>query len=313
MPLAPEPEPVYGDLVEVEPPPRGCANRLLISFVLASFLFLCVAMIGLAGLAGYRDGVNDAATYAMNTKIADIGTQEAHIGQDQQAGRWESVLARCQYVATLRPGDQAMANCMSQAEQALSATPSPSITPTATATLNPPTDTPTVNPIGESDGTPTVTANPTEALLLDLWTRAQEAFRQNQYETARSYLEALQEADKTYDAHDVVDMLCNTYQALGNMYQNPAQLSQMIVTINKALDLNCPLRPSQGDWRFTIQVSELYLSAKGYLEAGNYSLADTVFKRFMSADPSGYLDGKTLACQAFSKAGDSAAIQTYCH
>ncbi|MHB8625162.1 MAG: tetratricopeptide repeat protein [Aggregatilineales bacterium] len=301
--------PVYGEVIEADAPRRGCANRLLVLFVLASFLFLCIATIGFAGVAGYRDGQATAAVYATNTQIADISTQVSHITQDIQSGRWESALARCQYVATLHPGDPGMVNCIQHAEQVLSVTPTPAATltsapttPLATATILTPTSAP--------DVTPTVTTNPTEALLLDLWTRAQETFRQNQYETARGYLEALQEADKTYNAHDVVAMLCSTYESLGNIYQNPAQVSQMVVVMNKALGMNCTLQRT--DWAFTVNAAELYLDAKGYLVAGDYSRADTVFKRFMAL-ASGYLDGKAYACQAFNKTGDSAAIQTYCH
>lgn len=304
-----ESEPVYGDVVEVDQSRRGCANRLLILFVLASFLFLCAATVGLAGLAGYQDGVKLAATSQMNTEISDIGTQESHISQDQQSGRWEPVLARCQYVATLRPGDPAMENCINQAELALSATPTLSATFTPTTAASVPTTVSSLVPVVVSDVTPTVTVNPTDALLLDLWTRAQEAFRQNQYETARSYLEALQEADKTYNAHDVVGMLCSTYEALGTIYQNPAQLSQMVIVMTKALTINCTLQRT--DWAFTVNAAELYLDAKGYLAAGDYSRADTVFKRFIAMAP-GYLNGKTLACQAFAKAGDTTATQTYC-
>jgi hypothetical protein len=221
------------------------------------------------------------------------------------------VLARCTRIATERPGDPAIVNCINQAEQALSATPTLAVTQTLSATTLPaPTITlAVVSPTGLADVTPTVTVNPTEALLLELWTRAQEAFRQSQFETARGFLEALQEADKTYNAHDVVTMLCSTYESLGNIYQNPAQLSQMVVVMNKALSMNCRLQHT--DWAFTVNAAELYLDAKGYLVAGDYSRADTVFKRFM-AIASGYLDGKTYACQAFNKAGDSAATQLYC-
>lgn len=301
--------PVYGEVTEPERPRRGCANRLLIPFVLASFLFLCIATIGFAGIAGYRDGEVTAAVYATNTRTADINTQVAHIGQDVQTGNWDSALVRCQYVATLRPGDSGMANCIQQAEQALSVTPTLAATLPATPTVPLPTATPpaATNP---PHVTPTVTTNATEALLLDLWTRAQEAFRQDQYETARGYLEALQEADKTYNAHDVVAMLCSTYESLGTLYQNPAQVSQMVVVMNKALAMNCSLQRS--DWAFTVNAAELYLDAKGYFVAGDYSRADTVFKRFMGM-AAGYLDGKTYACQAFNKVNDTAAIQTYCH
>ena len=306
------------DTSEKEVKPRGCSNALLVAFVLFDLLFLCVAAVGFAGLAGYRDGVNDAATLAVNTQSAAVSTQLPRIAQDLSAQNWDSLLVRCQYVATLRPGYPGMDGCINQAEQKLSATPTPM--PSLTYTLSP-TNTPTLpatattassNP-SAADLTPTqlapVTATP--AFLPELFARAQEAIRQQQYETAIGYLEAIRETDVTFFKNDVTALLCSTYETVGTNDQNTGQLSEMIVVMNKALKMNCHLQAGTGSWEFTINVTELYLSARDYLNGGNYAEADRVFKLFMTQAPN-YLDGKTLACQAFAKAGDTAATQNYC-
>jgi hypothetical protein len=315
-----EPEPI-----EPETKPRGCSNTLLVAFVLFDLLFLCITAIVLAGVAGYRDGVNDAATLAINTQSAAISTQLPHINQDLAAQDWESLLGRCQYVMTLQPNYPGMSNCISQAEQKLSATPtpapsltftpSPTLSPTGTATRTPNVATITVTSGGSvsvAGITPTlapVTATP--AFLPELFARAQEAIRQQQFETAIGYLEAIRETDATFFKNDVTALLCSTYETVGVNDQNTGQLSEMIVVINKALKMNCHLQGGTGSWEFTVNVTELYLSARDYLNGGNYAEADRVFKLFMSQAPN-YLDGKTLACQAFAKAGDTAATQNYC-
>src|ERR1700694_1187400 len=104
---------------DAEPSPGGCSNPRLILFVILSLLFLFAAIVGLAGVAGFRDGTNDFRTRQVNTQVADINTQVAHISQDVQANRWNLVLVRCAYVATLQPGDITMANCIKQAQQVL--------------------------------------------------------------------------------------------------------------------------------------------------------------------------------------------------
>ncbi len=214
-----------------------------------------------------------------------------------------------------------MGQCIAQAELRLSATPTPLPSATATVTLTPDPPTATVSPAlpvpiatGIATGAATQagagpTANPTTAILQEFLARAQEAIRQNQYESAVAYLEAIREADKTFDANEVFNTLCSSYETLGRNYEASNQLSEMVVVINKALAMNCKLQDN--NWSFTVDVVELYLSAKGYLDAGNYALADQVFLKLMNID-TGYLDSKTLACQAFSKAGDTSALQTYC-
>ncbi len=85
--VAPQASSEPNDEVQIEPR-RGCGNRLMVGLVLVALLLMCVTMVGLAGVAGYRDGVNDAATYAINTQIGAVSTQIPHITQDVQDGRW---------------------------------------------------------------------------------------------------------------------------------------------------------------------------------------------------------------------------------
>ncbi len=298
-----------------EPSARGCANPLLILFVLASLLLLFVAIVGLAGVSGYRDGVNDAATYGANTRIAAIGTQIPHIVQDLQAARWDSALARCQYVDRLRPGDQNIARCIAQSQQGLSATPT--FTPTATPLPATSTVAPTVTPTNASVGIATqaatlaATSADNAAFAPQAWlARAQEEIRKGNYETAMNYLEAICGADAAFDKQEVETTLCSTYETLGNQYQSDNKLSEMVIVITKAEAMNCHLNP-QSAWDFTINAAQLYLDAKGFLDAQNYSLADRDYLKLMAIAP-GYMDTAKLACQAFGKAGDTAASKKYC-
>jgi len=312
-PIAAEAAAIAPDEAEAPIESRGgCARLILPGLVLTALAFICVALVGLAGVAGYRDGVNDGATRAAGTRISAINTQLPRIADDLHAGRFDLALKRCQYVATVRPADPQIVQCLSQAAQALSATPTPSPSATATGTATVAIS-PTASALPASttpNVPPTATLNGTTGFLDSLWAQAQDSLRKNDYATAIQDLEALREYDPTYNARQIFQTLCSTYETQGRQNEANNQLSEMVVVINKALKLNCTLKAT--DWTFTIDVVELYLSAKGYADAGNYALADKIFRDQLMPIDSGYLDTKRIACDTFTKAGDTAAFNQYC-
>ncbi len=281
-------------------PASGCGSPLLIGAVALAFLCLFVTSVGLAGYAGWRDGVQSAQTRKAATVVAYAGAQATLARQDCDEGRYELCNERCAYVATQQPGFPGMEACMSLAQIALSATPTPTATVTVALSPAPPTPTPGSTTAASTESAGGFTAE-------ELYARAQEAFRRPDYEEAMKWLEALRGLNADFHRKEVEDMLVVTYQALGGQYQFEGRLSEMIVVIKKALQIR-PLPNT--DWEFTINAAELYLSAKGYLDAGNYELADKVFIRLMDTAPS-YLDSKALACTAFASANDSASLKKY--
>lgn len=304
VPLEREPDP---DAIVIPDEPRGCSNPLLIVFVTLCLLLLFVATVGLACVAGYRDGVNDAAIYAARTKVAVLGTQRAYIITDQQSANWEAALVRCQYVGTLQPADPAISKCINDAQRALSATATATITPTlALPTVTPTTLASTAPPSASTPGPSTASTgfDPQE-----WYARAQEELRNGNLEQARDLLEAVRGADPTFNQKEVETALCSTYETLGSQYDRERRLSEMVIVINKALKMNCRLSPN-ANWEFTINAAQLYLDAKGYLDAGNYAQADSVFRKLMRLTTI-YQNTKELACQAFAKAGDTDALKTY--
>lgn len=272
----------------------GCQNPLLIGTVLLMLLCLCVTLVGLAGFVGYRDGVNGAATKRAVALVGTIGAQATLAQTDCTAGRFELCNERCKYISTQQPSFPGMAACMSGAQLALSATP----VPLATATpVQPAATAPTVDPSAAN------TASGGTCSPEELFVRGQEAYRSTDYEGAMKWLEALRGCNGDYQRATVEDMLVGTYEALGKLYQNQGRLSEMVVVIQKALKIRSL---PDTDWEFTVNATQLYLDAKGYLAAGDFRRADNVFNRLMDIAPT-YLDTKTLACQAFAGAGDTAA------
>jgi tetratricopeptide (TPR) repeat protein len=270
----------------------GCGNPLLVGLVAVTLLVMAVATIALAAIAGWRDGGIARQTQRAVALVATLDRQATLGWQDIANQQYELAFSRCDYVVTLQPFYPEMHACMSTAQAALNATP----TPTATPTPIPPTPTPSLTP-------PSGGFSPEE-----LFARGQEAVRRTDYESAMGWLEALRALDASYRRQDVEDMLVQIYLALGQQYRFEGRLSEMVNVIEKALKI----RPLTGtDWGFTVDAAKLYMSARGYLDAGNAALAAQVFARLMATAPTFSSDTKALACQAFAAAGDVANAQKY--
>jgi tetratricopeptide (TPR) repeat protein len=273
---------------------RGCGNPLLVGLVAVMLLVMAVATIVLAGIAGWRDGGIARQTQRAAALAATLDRQATLGWQDITNQQYALAFSRCDYVVTLQPFYPEMHACMSTAQAALNATSTPTITPTPVLpTLTP---APSLTP-------PTGGFSPEELLA-----RGQEAIRRTDYESAMGWLEALRALDATYRRQEVEDALVQIYQALGQQYRFEGRLSEMVNVIEKALKI----RPLTGtDWGFTVDAAKLYMSARGYLDAGNNALAAQVFARLMATAPTFSSDTKVLACKAFAAAGDTASAQKY--
>ncbi|MCC7205728.1 MAG: hypothetical protein IT323_00380 [Anaerolineae bacterium] len=279
----------------------GCGSRLLVALVVLILMGMALVTLALAAVAGWRDGGLIRQTERAGAVAATLDRQATLGWQDLNEGRYELAFTRCDYVATLQPGYPDIRACRSTAQARLNATPLP------TATDAPAVSTPTTPPISP---TPSLTppANPGGFSPAELFARGEEAMRRSDYESAISWLEALRALDSSYRRSEVENTLLTAYQALGSQYRFEGRLSEMVVVIRKALRIN-PL--SDTDWSFTVAAAELYLSARGYLEAGNIPLAAQVFRRLMEMAPTFSTDTKTLACRAFSEAGDTASLSQF--
>ncbi len=287
-----QPRPIRAFQDTTEEPRRGCGNPLLVGLVGLMLLMMAVATIALAAIAGWRDGGIARQTQRAVALAATLDRQATLGWQDIANQQYELAFSRCDYVATLQPLYPEMRTCMSTAQAALNATPTPTVTPTPI----PPTPTPSLTP-------PSGGFSPEE-----LFARGQEAVRRTDYEGAMGWLEALRALDASYRRQEVEDMLVQVYLALGQQYRFEGRLSEMVNVIEKALKI----RPLTGtDWGFTVDAAKLYMSARGYLDAENYTLAAQVFARLMATAPTFSSDTKPLACKAFAAAGDTASAQKY--
>lgn len=286
---------------EASPAPSGCGNSLLILTVLFVLFGICITTVGIAAFAGWRDGGVARRTQQAAAIGGTLDRQATLAWGDIGQQSYELGLARCEYISTLQPFYPNVPLCIATAQAGLNATPTPSPAPPTPTPPPAPTTAPIVAPTPGSANTGGISTD-------DLWARAQTAMQQNDTESAVAWLESLRALDVTYRRQEVEDMLINGYIALGTNYRNTGRLAEMVVVIRKALRI----RPLAGtDWEFTVNATELYLSARNHYDGGNYALAAQVFARLMEIAPA-YLDTKTLACRAFQAAGDSASLGRFC-
>ncbi|GAB4548122.1 MAG: hypothetical protein OHK0023_10630 [Anaerolineae bacterium] len=281
------------------PPQRGCGSTLLGLLLTLMVLFMMVATVAIAGFAGYRDGGILRQTQRSEALVGTAQRQETLASNDLGAGQYSLARSRCEYLITLQPFNQNAVTCLATAQAGLvmTATPTPA-PPTTTPTMPPPTQ-PTVNASGGNAG---FTAE-------ELFLRGQTAARSTEWESAIAWFEALRALDGTFRRQEVETALVEAYTALGSQYRYEARYSEMIVVIEKALKIRSL---ADTDWGFTVNAAKIYLSARNYLDAGSYALAAQDFARLMEIAPQFSSDTRTLACEAFSKAGDSANASRFC-
>jgi len=284
------------------PVETGCTNRLLVIITVVALIAIFFATVGLAAYAGVRDGQQDFRTRAAATQAFAFDDQATRGAQDLADQQYEGALAHCGYVLTQQPYYPGVARCAMTAQAALSATPTPS--PTFTSTALPPSATPTLPPVETAAGSADASITIDSQIGL-----AEQAYRSNDYERAQSLLEALRGRPDLNDKQrsTIDDDLFNTYIALAGQYKFDGNLSAMVIVI-KAAEKIRSLQDTQ--WPGELDAAELYLSARGDYDAGNYAQAAKVFPTLLTRYPT-YLDAKTLGCASFAKAGDSADAKKF--
>ena len=277
---------------------RGCANPMLLVIVALMLLGIFVSMVALAAFAGYRDG---GVTRRTQNAVALFGTldgQATLAWQDLGTENYELADARCKYLIEIKPEYPGMRNCISTAQAAINATPT--FTPTAPATATP---------------IPTVEAAPTTSGVItpdQLLARADDQIGKGDNEAARKTLEALRGLDITFHRKEVEDKLITVYLTLAQKYEYEGRLGELVNVVSYAeLIRDLSLDPNTQKWPITKDASVLYISAKNYAGAQNFTQAVLVYRLMLTRGYNNFLDTKQLACETFSKA-DSASYQQFC-
>lgn len=291
-PLPPPGEPPFDDddtpPRPMRPPqePAGTpARSLLTLLVMVMMLCICITSVGLAGFAGYRDGLATSAAKSTHAVATEIAVQYAAGVENMDAGLYELAIARFEWIVeTVRPPARYLSDSVARlsiARTAAAVTPTPSAAPTEASTPTPtitpePTRTPVPAPATEATPAPDM-SNPAY-----LYEEAARASRLGRYEEAIEWLRSLQALDSNHRPQETHAMLMEALTLQGRIYLRGAnedgedQLARGVLLIYEASELGT-VEPQS--LLYEADVAERYLNARNYLNGGNYAQAAAILEQ----------------------------------
>lgn len=258
-------------------PARGRA--LLMVVVMAGTVCLCMAMIGLASFAGYRDGLATNDARVTQTLATGIAEQYATGSANLQAGYAELAAARFGWIVetiqapTQYALDSPVQLAVARTIAAYTDTPMPTMTPTAS-----PSPTATLTPEPSPTSPVTATTDPLQDPAY-FYEQAATAMRVSRYEEAIEWLDALIALNPTFqpadpNAESVNDMLLRALTQQGRIYLLGAnedgqdRLSRGVYLIYRADEIGTV----EPDWLLGQAIFvERYINARNYVNGGNYA------------------------------------------
>ncbi len=258
--------------------PAPSARLLIVGVVMASTLCLCLAMVGMAGFAGYRDGLATNDARITQTLATGIAQQYATGVADLQGGYAELAEARFAWIVeTLRaPTQYALDSPIQLAVARTVAAYTDTPLPTATWT---PTPTPTASPTPAATPTPDPLQNPAY-----FYEQAETAMRLADYEAAIEWLDALVALDPTFRPEEVRALLLQALTQQGKIYlrgQNvdgEDKLARGVYLVYRANDLGEIEDTLLGEAIFV----EKYVNARNYVNGGYYDAAIPILEELCS-------------------------------
>ena len=262
-------------------PPR---RALLYGLVMLSTLCLCMMLVGVAGYAGYRDGLATNDAKITQTLATGIAQQYATGVADLDQGYAELAAARFSWIVeTLQaPADVAFDSAQrlatARAITSYTPTPSPTVTPSPS-----PTALPTASPIPAQIDPPTATLNPMQDPA-HLYDQADIAMRVAHYEDAIEFLDALRAIDPTYRASEATAMLIEALTTQGRIYLNGQnkdgedKLARGVLLVYRANELGTIDSTLLGGAIF----AEMYINARGYVNGGYFAAALPILEELCS-------------------------------
>lgn len=279
------------------------ARCLLNVVVIGSTSFLCLFVLFLSLIAGYRDELKSIQTKEAGANHGTAVVQYNLALADEAAGRVLIARERYQWIQTNQPGFQDTDARLSQIEvvMAYTATPEPTATPTLAPTATPEPDTPVA---------PTETTSPVVAHFQD----AERYFNLGSYERAMEWLKVVMNEDPSYRSQDVGRMLFTALTEQADIYfdgRNPVEnegpsglagnmLARGVLLTNEALALRDQNPAVAQGWTdpdrvvYTADFVTRYLSAKGYVDSSQYGIALPILEQLCNENCGWGYAGETV-------------------
>ena len=218
---------------------RGPSGRLLVG--IAAVLILILFGLLAAGAAGLSQGVSDQRAAARAQVEEHLNSGLALL----QSGQGELAAAEFEQVLRLEPGN-------TQAQQGLQLLQTPA-TPTAAASVAP------LLLVPPDEAAPTATPIPVVLATDELYSQAQAAFDQKQWEKAVETLDRLVGLDPTYRLEDVQAMRFNALRQQGLALVADERYEEALRALDQALALD----PEAAEVKAERELVSLYVDALG--------------------------------------------------
>jgi hypothetical protein len=284
-----------------EDEPAGGPGCLTWTFVGVMSLVFAIAIVVLAGTAGWTAGQREASSNANATRSAEVATQCALFENDVATRNPIVLNARYQYLVTLTPG----VGCISvipATATALYLTSQPTATTTSTAT---PTITATlaVTATPESIATSATGGYDLSALLGD----AQESITISDWESAIETLDVIIGLDPDFEPATVRSLMFQaTSEYAGDLYRD-GRLAEAIVMTDRAEEFG-----SIGELDYERYIATLYLNA-ARTEGTDYLTTIQAWQNLYNVNPNYQVTGDLSVAQhlfnAYKGYGDAWAAQ----
>lgn len=272
---------------------------------------LAIAIVLTAGFAGFNDGVNTARTTATAVRQSEIARECDILPTDIAAGRVGLVQNRYQsWEAQGSLPGCALSFAPDATRIFIESQITPTATPTATFTPEPPTPTNTVPAVVPTSDTvaltPQATSSTNNALVAELNTylaEAQAQFDSADYEEAIRTLDAIAAVDPTFQTSSVNNLIYRSLrqQALNEFRLPNGSLAKGIQYTNRARQYGDVL-----ELNFEASVAQLYLDAQGFIDV-DYGRAIAILNQIRPLSQN-YRDTNQLLFDQLEKFGDAYAL-----
>jgi hypothetical protein len=308
LPSTGAPAPEQGGFADEGERGPGCGLMGVVGLIVAAF---ALAIVALAGAAGWTAGQREANGLATATQNAAIREQIDRIPADIASGNIVLLDTRIRFLATLTPGVPGIGDFAATAT-ALYLTQ----LPTATATPAPPTETPqsTTTPAATAtQAAPNATPTPAPGGQFDLaalLSEAQLEVQSGQWQDAIDLLDAIMAIDPAYEAVTVRAAIGQALNSYALELYGSGQPAAANIIVGRAEELGV----LQGNLSYERYVAELYLNARAGASLGSPA-AMSDLQRILNEGPGGryYDDAVQLLYELYIRQGDNWVAQgEYC-
>ncbi len=260
-------------------------------------LLVAIAIVALAGAAGWTSGQREANTHALATQNAAVNEQLAHIPSDVDSGNTVLLDARIRWLATQTPGVPGVDGFIMTAT-ALYQNSLPTATPLVTAT-------PEATQMQATE-VPAITQEASGGYdLTSILSQAESAVASSQWQDAIDLLDVILGADPTFDSAHVNQLMAQALNSYAGQLYNANQPAEANLIVTRARQVGT----LADGLDYENMAAELYLTAKSAVGTGS-PLAINDLQKVLNLGPGRYFqEAQKLLYNMYVAQGDSYVAQ----